>query len=159
MEVADGVKTADWRGGHGLLAEAVRCESQSARTREAGAWLGHVVQRVREATRVLASVRGPRGGVMVCLCTVEVSWCAFWCGWRSGREYVVEWAGGMRRLTWHRCCGWRENWRLAWRSWFAGEGSSLREPIGVNARSERLVEACRAEGAGGDTGVGERARA
>jgi hypothetical protein len=52
MEVADGVKTDDWRGGHGLLAEAIRCESQSARTREAGAWLGHVVQRVREVTRV-----------------------------------------------------------------------------------------------------------
>jgi hypothetical protein len=36
MEVADGVKTGDWRGGHGLLAEELRCESQSARTREAG---------------------------------------------------------------------------------------------------------------------------
>jgi hypothetical protein len=64
MEVADGVKTGDWRGGHGLLAEEVRCESQSARTREARGWLGLVVQRVREATRVLASVRGPGGGVM-----------------------------------------------------------------------------------------------
>jgi hypothetical protein len=94
MEVADGVKTGDWRGGHGLLVEKVRCESQSARTREAGGWLGHVVRRVREATRALASVSGPRGGVMVCLCTIEVSWCAFWCGWRSGLEYVVEWAGG-----------------------------------------------------------------
>jgi hypothetical protein len=52
------------------------------------------------------------GVVMVCLCTVEVSWCAFWCGWRSGREYVVEWAGGTRRLTWHRGCRWREDWRL-----------------------------------------------
>jgi hypothetical protein len=29
MEVADGVKNCDWRGGHGLRAEAVRCESQS----------------------------------------------------------------------------------------------------------------------------------
>jgi hypothetical protein len=45
-----------------LRAEAVRCESQSARTREARDWLGRVVRRVREATRVLASVRGPRGG-------------------------------------------------------------------------------------------------
>jgi hypothetical protein len=34
------------------------------------------------------------GGVMVCLCTIEVSWCAFWCGWRIGREYVVEWRVG-----------------------------------------------------------------
>jgi hypothetical protein len=94
MEVADGVKTGEWRGGHGLLAEEDRCESQSARTREAGGWLGCVVQRVREATRVLASVRGPGGGVMVYLCTIEVSWCAFWCRWRSGLERVVDWAGG-----------------------------------------------------------------
>jgi hypothetical protein len=49
--------------------------------------------------------------------------------------------------------------RLAWRSWFAGGGSSLREPIDVNARSERLAGASRAEGAGGDTGVGECAQA
>jgi hypothetical protein len=35
-------------------------------------------RRVREATRVLVSVCGPEeGGVMVCLCTVGVSWCAF----------------------------------------------------------------------------------
>jgi hypothetical protein len=61
MEVAAGVKTGDWREGHGLLAEAVRCESQSARTREAGGWLGHVVRRVREVTRVLATVRGSGG--------------------------------------------------------------------------------------------------
>jgi hypothetical protein len=61
MEVADGVKTGDCHGGHGLLAEEVRCESQSARTREAGGWLGRVVRRVREVTRVLASVRGPGG--------------------------------------------------------------------------------------------------
>jgi hypothetical protein len=33
----------------------------------------------------------------------------------------------------------------------------LREPIGANARSERLAGVCRVEGAGGDTGVGERA--
>jgi hypothetical protein len=59
MKVADGVKTGDWRGGHGLLAEEVRCESQSVRTREAGGWLGRVVRRVREATQVLASVHEP----------------------------------------------------------------------------------------------------
>jgi hypothetical protein len=35
----------------------------------------------------------------------------------------------------------------------------LREPIRVNTRSGRLAGACRAEGAGGDTGVGERVRA
>jgi hypothetical protein len=57
------------------------------------------------------------------------------CGWRSGRESVVEWASGTRRLTWHGGCRWREDWRLAWRSWFAGRGTSLWEPIGANARS------------------------
>jgi hypothetical protein len=41
---------------------------------EAGRWLGRVVWRVREVTRVLASVRGPgEGRVMVCLCTRGVS--------------------------------------------------------------------------------------
>jgi hypothetical protein len=41
---------------------------------EAGDWLGCVVWRAREVTRVLASVRGPgEGGVMVCLCTIGVS--------------------------------------------------------------------------------------
>jgi hypothetical protein len=59
MEVTDGVKTGDWRGGYGLLAEEVRCESQSARTREAGGWLGRVVRRVQEAIRALASVCRP----------------------------------------------------------------------------------------------------
>jgi hypothetical protein len=44
---------------------------------------------------------------------------------RSGRESVVEWAGGTQQLTWHGGCGWRED----------------------------------AEGAGGDTSVGERVRA
>jgi hypothetical protein len=51
----------DWREGHGLLAEAVCCESQSANARSGGL-LGRVVRRVREAMRVLASVRGPGGG-------------------------------------------------------------------------------------------------
>jgi hypothetical protein len=40
MEVADGVKTGDWRGGHGLLAEEVRCESQSARNARSGRLAG-----------------------------------------------------------------------------------------------------------------------
>jgi hypothetical protein len=70
---------------------------------------------------------------------------------RSGRESVVEWAGGTQQLTWHGGCRWREDWRLARRSWFAGEGNSLREPIRANARSggwlgrvvRRVLEATR----------------
>jgi hypothetical protein len=58
---------------------------------------------------------------------------------RSGRGSVVEWAGGTQRLTWHGGCGWHEDWRLARRSWFAGRGSSLRDPIYTNARSWRLA--------------------
>ena len=35
----------------------------------------------------------------------------------------------------------------------------MREPIGAKSRSERLAGACHAEGAGGDTSVGEHAHA
>jgi hypothetical protein len=74
MEWAGGTQQLTWHGGCGWcedlrlarrswfvgggssLREPIRANTRS------GGWLGRVVRRVREATRVLASARRPRGG-------------------------------------------------------------------------------------------------